>query len=134
MDSTVGGATSPGAGQRFGANPRGRDEGTMGNRSSGLGGALPNAMVVDAPASAPVVPLLPAKVHCTVCVLRGLCMPAGLDRDAVERLDAAIHLRLRVKRKDTLYRPGDRFTALYAIRLGTFKTVALAEDGLEQIT
>jgi len=61
-------------------------------------------------------------------------MPAGLDRDAVERLDAAIHLRLRVKRKDTLYRPGDRFTALYAIRLGTFKTVALAEDGLEQIT
>ena len=106
----------------------------MGNRSSGLGGALPNAMVVDAPASAPVVPLLPPKTHCTVCVLRGLCMPAGLDRDAVERLDAAIHLRLRVKRKDTLYRPGDRFTALYAIRLGTFKTVALAEDGLEQIT
>jgi CRP/FNR family transcriptional regulator len=33
-----------------------------------------------------------------------------------------------------LYWSGDPFTALYAIRLGTFKTLVLTEDGREQIT
>jgi CRP/FNR family transcriptional regulator len=69
-----------------------------------------------------------------VCWLRGICLPRGLDGDALDRLDTVIHVRQRIKRKETLYRPGDRFTALYAIRLGTFKTLALAEDGCEQIT
>jgi CRP/FNR family transcriptional regulator len=92
-------------------------------------------------ASAPGTHARPADVvlkvvelHCTVCWLRGICLPRGLDGDALDRLDAAIHVRQRIKRKETLYRPGDRFTALYAIRLGTFKTLALSEDGLEQIT
>jgi CRP/FNR family transcriptional regulator len=74
------------------------------------------------------------ELNCTVCWLRGICLPRGLDGDALDRLDAVIHVRQRIKRKETLYRPGDRFTALYAIRLGTFKTLALAEDGCEQIT
>jgi CRP/FNR family transcriptional regulator len=39
-----------------------------------------------------------------------------------------------VKRRESLYRPGDAFGAVYAIRLGTFKTLMLAEDGREQIT
>jgi hypothetical protein len=92
-------------------------------------------------ASAPRADARPADIalkvvelHCTVCWLRGICLPWGLDGDALDRLDAAIHVRQRIKRKETLYRPGDRFTALYAIRLGTFKTLALAEDGCEQIT
>jgi len=74
------------------------------------------------------------ELNCTVCWLRGICLPRGLDGDALDRLDTVIHVRQRIKRKETLYRPGDRFTALYAIRLGTFKTLALAEDGCEQIT
>jgi len=92
-------------------------------------------------ASAPGVDARPADIslkvvelNCTVCWLRGICLPRGLDGDALDRLDAAIHVRQRIKRKETLYRPGDRFTALYAVRLGTFKTLALAEDGVEQIT
>ena len=39
----------------------------------------------------------------------------------------------RVKRRDSLYRPGDA-QLVYAIRLGTFKTLMLGEDGREQIT
>ena len=106
----------------------------MSERASGMGCAHaegPGAAMRDA---STVVALRASQPHCTVCTLRGLCLPAGLDEDAVDRLDAAIRVRLRVKRKETLYRPGDRFTALYAIRLGTFKTLVLAEDGLEQIT
>jgi CRP/FNR family transcriptional regulator len=81
-----------------------------------------------------VVALHTAEPHCAACALRGLCLPAGLDGHDLARLEAAIRVRLRVKRKDTLFRPGDRFNALYAIRIGTFKSVVLAEDGLEQIT
>ena len=106
----------------------------MSDRVPGRGVLHASAAADDGPERPALVVLQPGQTHCAICSLRGLCLPAGLDRDAIDRLDAAIRVRLRVKRKDTLFRPGDRFTALYAIRLGTFKTLVLAEDGLEQIT
>ncbi len=42
--------------------------------------------------------------------------------------------RISLKKGDKLYRAGESFTALYAIRLGSCKTTVLAEDGREQIT
>ena len=66
--------------------------------------------------------------------MRGLCLPIGLEPEALRRLNDLISVRTRVQRKDTLYRLGDRFTSLYAIRLGTFKTFVLAANGREQIT
>lgn len=85
---------------------------------------------VDAAAADNVLALRP---HCPACSVRALCLPHGLDEHALLKLDALIHLRMRVRRKETLYRPGERFAALYAIRLGTFKTTVLAEDGREQV-
>ena len=84
--------------------------------------------------SATVFPLYELGPHCATCSLRGLCLTAGLAPDAMRRLDDIVGHRTRIKKRDTLYRPGDPFTALYAIRLGSFKTVLLAEDGREQIT
>jgi CRP/FNR family transcriptional regulator len=72
--------------------------------------------------------------HCTTCTLRGLCVPHELDSLAIESLDGLIRNHVRVRKRATLYRPGDPFGALYAIRLGTFKTLMLAEDGREQVT
>ena len=106
----------------------------VGGRVTGLGWPRASATSAAVRALEPVVTLRPAHASCTGCGLRGMCVPAGLEADAIERLDATIHTRLRVRRKDTLFRPGDRFSALYAIRLGTFKTLVLAEDGLEQVT
>ena len=73
------------------------------------------------------------RAHCSACSVRSLCLPFGLDEHGLRKLDEIIHVRMRVRRKDTLYRPGERFGALYAIRLGTFKTTVLAEDGREQV-
>ena len=73
------------------------------------------------------------RAHCSACSVRSLCLSIGLDEHALHKLDDIIHVRLRVRRKDALYRPGERFSALYAIRLGTFKTTVLAEDGREQV-
>jgi len=88
----------------------------------------------EGPVASTVVALDVVKAHCMSCAMRGLCLPLGLDAVAMRRLDGLITERIRVKRKDTLYRPGERFSAVYAIRLGTFKTLVLAEDGREQIT
>lgn len=74
------------------------------------------------------------KTHCTNCSMRELCLPVGLDPDAMRQLDAMVSSRIRFKKGDKLYRAGEPFTALYAIRLGSCKTTVLAEDGREQIT
>jgi len=42
--------------------------------------------------------------------------------------------RSRVRRGDSLYRTGDRFTSLYAVRNGFFKSLALLGNGREQVT
>jgi len=60
-------------------------------------------------------------------------LPFGLEPDLIRQLDNIVAHRTRIKKKASLYRPGESFTALYAIRLGTFKTLLLAEDGREQI-
>jgi CRP/FNR family transcriptional regulator, anaerobic regulatory protein len=74
------------------------------------------------------------KTHCNSCSVREVCLPVGLEPDAVRQLDAMMTGQTRFKKGDTLYRAGERFTALYAIRLGSCKTTTLAEDGREQIT
>jgi CRP/FNR family transcriptional regulator len=87
-----------------------------------------------APASATIVPIHELKAHCASCSLRELCLPVGLEPEAMRQLDDLISSRSRIRKRDKLYRPGDPFFALYAIRLGTFKTLLLAEDGREQVT
>ena len=74
------------------------------------------------------------KTACSNCNLRELCLPFGLSLEELERLDDLISTRRRIKRGDYLYRVGDSFDAIYAIRSGFFKTDVLLEDGREQVT
>ena len=74
------------------------------------------------------------KVACSNCNLRELCMPVDLSDDDLQRLDQLIATRRKVKRKTALFRTGDKFHALYAIRTGVFKTCLNAADGRDQVT
>ena len=74
------------------------------------------------------------KVACSNCNLRELCMPIGLSDDDLARLDEVISSRRKVRRKTALFRNGEKFHALYAIRTGVFKTCVTAEDGRDQVT
>ncbi len=74
------------------------------------------------------------KVACSNCNLRELCMPVGLQPQELKRIDDIVATRRKVRRKETLFSSGERFTALYAIRTGVFKTQVTAEDGREQVT
>ena len=58
----------------------------------------------------------------------------GLDVEAKRQLNALASARMiRFCKGETLFRVGERFTSLYAIRSGSVKTVLLAEDGYEQV-
>ena len=74
------------------------------------------------------------KVACSNCNLRELCMPMGLSEHDLERLDDLVTTRRKVKRGSTLFSNGDKFTSLYAIRTGFFKTCLASEDGRDQVT
>jgi len=87
-----------------------------------------------APRPAAVISIRDLKAHCNNCSMRELCMPVGLEPEALAQLDSMITSQSRFKKGESLYRAGEPFTALYAIRTGSCKTTVLAEDGREQIT
>lgn len=74
------------------------------------------------------------KAACSQCNLRELCLPYGLTEEEVAQLDNLVGARRKLKRGQHLYRAGDPFEALYAIKIGFFKTDILLEDGRDQVT
>ncbi len=74
------------------------------------------------------------KAACSQCNVRELCLPYGLSDNELERIDTLIGARRRPRRGQHLYRAGEEFEAIYAIRSGFFKTDVLLEDGREQVT
>ena len=74
------------------------------------------------------------KVSCSNCSLRELCLPVGLNRDEMAQLDAVIRQSRRLKRGEYLFRSGEGFRSLYAVRTGYFKTCVSSQDGREQVT
>ncbi|MBA3056977.1 MAG: fumarate/nitrate reduction transcriptional regulator Fnr [Gammaproteobacteria bacterium] len=74
------------------------------------------------------------KVACSNCNLRELCMPLGLSNEELDLIDNMVAARRTVKRGSLLFRNGEKFTSLYAIRTGFFKTCVASEDGRDQVT
>ena len=78
--------------------------------------------------------IAPLKTACSSCNLRELCLPVGLSDEQVDKLDQLVSTRRTVTRGQTLFRTGDPFQSLYAVRTGFFKTCVVAEDGRDQVT
>ncbi len=78
--------------------------------------------------------LEPLKVACASCNLRELCLPVGLTAEDLDHLDTMVSTRKTVPRGDALFRTGDAFQSLYAVRTGFFKTCVSSEDGRDQVT
>jgi CRP/FNR family transcriptional regulator len=74
------------------------------------------------------------KIACSNCNMRELCMPVDLSQDELDRIDRVIGARRKIKRGETLYHNGEKFSNLYAIRTGFFKTCITSEDGRDQVT
>ena len=61
-------------------------------------------------------------------------MPMGLSAEELIRVDELVAIRRPVKRGASLFHSGEKFTSLYAIRTGFFKTCVTTEDGRDQVT
>ncbi|SAL02367.1 Crp/FNR family transcriptional regulator [Caballeronia calidae] len=81
-----------------------------------------------------VVPADNSRTRCSTCSMQRVCMPSGLSTVDYERLDALICTTRTVRRGEALYRCGDTFRSLYAVRSGCFKTVIMHREGNEQVT
>src|SRR5579871_4259035 len=74
------------------------------------------------------------RAACSNCNLRELCLPLGLSEHDLNKLEDLVVTRRKVRRGDTLFRSGDAFDSLYAVRLGFLKSTVMAADGREQVT
>ena len=74
------------------------------------------------------------RVACSNCNLRELCLPVGLSTEGRRAARRTGRAAQRVKRGDALFRAGDRFESLYAVRLGFLKSTVMSQDGREQVT
>ena len=80
------------------------------------------------------IPIHTLKVSCSNCSLRELCLPIGLSREEMSQLDAVIRQSRRLKRGEYLFRAGEGFKSVFAVRTGFFKTCVGSHDGREQVT
>lgn len=80
-----------------------------------------------------IVELSKLKISCEACSLHELCLPRGLEREELRRLEEIVKRPASLQRGDHLFRPGDSLDALYAVRSGSFKTYLPTDDGDEQI-
>lgn len=75
-----------------------------------------------------------AAVACQDCGLYQLCLPMGLNSADTVLLDHYVKRKRLLKRGQILYRAGEAFTCVYAIRSGSVKTYISTDDGRLQIT
>jgi len=80
----------------------------------------------------PVTALSPPARSCSGCSMHQICLPTGLNDGDTRRLDKIISRR-KVPRDSFLYRIGDQFTSLYAVRVGHFKSYQQNLAGDRQI-
>ncbi|MBP7081967.1 MAG: fumarate/nitrate reduction transcriptional regulator Fnr [Rhodocyclaceae bacterium] len=82
----------------------------------------------------PAIKLHSLKDACAQCNARELCLPLGLSDTELQQLDDVVGNRQKLKRGEHLYRNGDPFSAIYAIKTGFFKTDVVTEDGRDHVT
>lgn len=74
-----------------------------------------------------------ARVMCPSCEARSACFAHGADAIALQQLDQVVVRRLHLAAGDFLYRIGDSFRSLYAIRSGCLKNSTRDEKAREHV-
>lgn len=73
-------------------------------------------------------------ISCSHCSLSKLCLPLSLEVSDLGRVDEVIKRGAPHHKNEHIYRVGDTFTSIYAVRSGSFKCVRTTTTGEEQIT
>jgi len=76
----------------------------------------------------------PHQAHCKDCSLASLCLPLSLNMEDMDALDEIVKRGRPLKKGEFLFRQGDAFNSVFAVRSGALKTFSLSDGGDEQIT
>ena len=74
------------------------------------------------------------QVSCGNCRLSSICLPLALESDDIQQLDDIIQRSKPLQKGQHLYREGDEFQSVYAVRSGALKAYRTTDDGREQVT
>jgi len=74
------------------------------------------------------------QVSCGNCRLSSICLPIALESEDIEQLDNIIQRSKPIQKDQHLYREGDEFESVFAVRSGTLKAYKTTDDGREQVT
>lgn len=94
----------------------------------------PRMKVVPMPATDSDAGTCRHQARCSGCALRHLCMASCLGDDSIGRLETVVSHWRMVHRGEALFRAGDPFQSLYALRSGSIKTVTGDAGGCEHVT
>lgn len=75
-----------------------------------------------------------APIACSQCGVYQLCLPLGLNSADLTLLESVVKRKQIYKRGQLLFRAGDRFDHIYALRSGSVKSYVSTPDGRVQIT
>jgi CRP/FNR family transcriptional regulator len=75
-----------------------------------------------------------AALTCANCNFRDACLTGGVPADDLKFIENIVYSRRRIRRGEQLFKAGDAFNCLYAIRRGFFKTTLIDGEGREQVT
>lgn len=70
---------------------------------------------------------------CSSCRLCGTCIPQGLDTADVQKLETLVKHGRPLRRGEHIFRTGDNFQSIHAVRAGAVKVYRLSADFREQI-
>jgi len=106
-----------------------------------LHGNLPARAVLLRPPIRPGIAVAPRELRagfpvapCESCSVRRLCLPGGLGDRSRPLLDTLLIGRRRLRKGQKLYRAGEPFRFLYAVRVGTFKAGLPLGNGDEHVS
>ncbi|MGV6850822.1 MAG: cyclic nucleotide-binding domain-containing protein, partial [bacterium] len=73
------------------------------------------------------------KSSCASCTLNQLCLPAGIDKDSLHKLDDIVLRQKPLSKGQTIYQASDPFERIYVVRTGSVKTYYQGSEGDDQI-
>ena len=73
------------------------------------------------------------EVTCARCSLKSKCLPAALTPAELDAAERSVLTRRRIGRGEALYRAGDAFESIYAVRVGFLTSIVNTSGGHTQV-
>ena len=78
-------------------------------------------------------PYFPERVQvaCSQCTLGNLCLPRCLDANEIEQFEHIVNKSRPIQPGEHIFRAGDKFQSIAAVRAGCFKSYVIDKNGEE---